>query len=75
MRSEISVYTKINFCIYEKIFLHIRKFSSAYTQGNRRIYAHLSPPFQLYDEAPFALPPTDVIKELGQEKRALPASS
>ena len=38
--------------ICEKIFLHIRKFPSAYTQGNRCIYAHLSPPFQLYDEAP-----------------------
>ncbi|KGN95703.1 hypothetical protein HQ39_05590 [Porphyromonas sp. COT-108 OH2963] len=32
LRKKISVYTKKNFCIYEKIFLHIQKFISLRTE-------------------------------------------
>lgn len=42
MRREISVYTKINFCIYEKIFPHIRKFIAVRTETYRHIFSVFS---------------------------------
>nr|DAK37319.1 MAG TPA: hypothetical protein [Caudoviricetes sp.] len=45
------IYTKINFCIYEKIFPHIRKFPSVYTPWNTRIYGVIFPR-HLHSKAP-----------------------
>ena len=42
IRREISVYTKINFCIYEKIFPHMRKFIAVRTEIYRRIFSAFS---------------------------------